>query len=258
MKRVHIDLKELHAAAKVLRKLRTYALIDAVKPYPTASICFELGIAQETCMAAIRHLVNEGLLAEDEDNGNIHLTPYGADDDLILPEELLYKPRFQGLIPAALHALDPGKDGSHFHRNIFIIAAFDDITERLRRYIRQVCSQYGLRARFADERHWSEQVWDNVASYAITSRYAVALFHRANKGRNKVDHNPNVAFEVGLMLAWGRPCCLLKDKSLSSLHTDLIGWLYRECDFSKPANVMQQLISFFKEQGIQPLASKAK
>lgn len=138
MKKAQMDINALRVTTKILKKLQTYAMMDMVKPYQTASICMEIGSEHETCMAAVRHLVDEGLL--EENNGSICLAPFGADDDLILPEELLYKPRFQGLFPAALDSLDPSKGGNHFHRNIFVIAAFDAVTEKLRRYIRQVCA----------------------------------------------------------------------------------------------------------------------
>jgi nucleoside 2-deoxyribosyltransferase len=50
------------------------------------------------------------------------------------------------------------------------------------------------------------------------------------KGRQ--DYNPNVAFEIGYLKALGKPVCLLKEKSVKSLPTDLIGKNYNEFDIN--------------------------
>jgi nucleoside 2-deoxyribosyltransferase len=42
--------------------------------------------------------------------------------------------------------------------------------------------------------------------------------------------NPNVALEIGYMLAQRKPVCFLKEKKLEALHSDLIGKLYRDFD----------------------------
>ncbi|WP_430493716.1 hypothetical protein, partial [Escherichia coli] len=42
--------------------------------------------------------------------------------------------------------------------------------------------------------------------------------------------NPNVSLEVGYMMGMGKQVLLLKDKTLSSLHTDLAGKLYKPFD----------------------------
>lgn len=44
------------------------------------------------------------------------------------------------------------------------------------------------------------------------------------------DFNPNVALQVGFMLALRKPLLLLKDKTVTSLHTDLVGKLYKPFD----------------------------
>ncbi len=49
------------------------------------------------------------------------------------------------------------------------------------------------------------------------------------------EFNPNIALEVGYLLALRKPVCLLKDKTVKSLHTDLVGKLYRDFDPEDPA-----------------------
>ena len=43
-------------------------------------------------------------------------------------------------------------------------------------------------------------------------------------------HNPNVALEVGYLMALGKHICMLKDKTIKTMPTDLIGKLYKEFD----------------------------
>ena len=49
------------------------------------------------------------------------------------------------------------------------------------------------------------------------------------------DFNPNVSLEVGLMFGLRKKVCLLKDKTLKSLHADLVGKLYKPFDPIHPA-----------------------
>ena len=48
--------------------------------------------------------------------------------------------------------------------------------------------------------------------------------------------NPNVSLELGYLLGLKKPVCLLKEKSLVTLPSDLVGKLYREFDVAKPDN----------------------
>jgi hypothetical protein len=239
-------VEQLRAAALILRKLRIYSMMDYIRPYNKESILGELKIETSIGELAIEHLINQGLLLSVE--ANIELSKdRGAEVDLLLPEELLFKSQFCKISTTAVNAIDPSKGGAYFHKNVFVIMAYDPKTDELRESIKEVCDSHGLNARFADKQHFAEEVWENVAAYAITSRYALALFHQTLKDNKKVDHNPNVAFEVGLMIAWGRPCCLIKDKGLKSLHSDLVGWTYRECDFGDPHAVKAEIDQFFKD-----------
>jgi nucleoside 2-deoxyribosyltransferase len=65
-----------------------------------------------------------------------------------------------------------------------------------------------------------------VLTYVHGCSFGVAVFERLLDD----DFNPNVALEVGYMLALKKPVCLLKDKTMANLHTDLIGKLYRTFD----------------------------
>ena len=56
--------------------------------------------------------------------------------------------------------------------------------------------------------------------------FGIAIFERITAD----DFNPNVSLELGYMIALGKPVCLLRDKYLPALHTDLVGRLYESFD----------------------------
>ena len=61
--------------------------------------------------------------------------------------------------------------------------------------------------------------------------------------------SPNVALEVGYVLALGKMVCLLKDSSIGHLHADLLGELYRPFDMeSIEDTVTAALASWMKER----------
>jgi len=54
--------------------------------------------------------------------------------------------------------------------------------------------------------------------------------------------NPNVSLEIGYMMAMNKPILFLKDLTLTSLQTDLIGKLYHEYDFQSPETTLPIVI----------------
>lgn len=247
------DLSLLSAAGRILRKLQLYNIINGDRSYDGNDIAHELGIKNSITADAINILHKSNLVSFDENN--IRLTDIAINATVLRPEELMWRPRFQSLIEAAMICLNPEKGGEIFDKSVFIIMAYDEVTNPLRQPIRDVCKKFELTARFADERPYSDQMWDNVMCYALCSKYGIALFHQSadklSNGKSSlysVSYNLNVALELGMMLSWGRPCCLLKDKSLPQLQTDIIGWIYRECDFKEPSSLEGKIESFFNEK----------
>lgn len=78
----------------------------------------------------------------------------------------------------------------------------------------------------ADEKQYHTDLYYNILSYIYASDFGIAVFERI-KNEN---YNPNVAFEVGYMFGINKEVCLLKECSLKSLHTDIIGRIYKEFD----------------------------
>ena len=58
------------------------------------------------------------------------------------------------------------------------------------------------------------------------SRYAIIVFEQILDP----DFNPNVALELGYILAIGKDGLILKDSSMKDLHTDVMGHLYESFD----------------------------
>ena len=53
------------------------------------------------------------------------------------------------------------------------------------------------------------------------------------------------------MFGLRKPVCLLKDKTLEALHTDLVGKLYRSFDALKPEDdIRRHLDKWLKDKGI--------
>ena len=62
--------------------------------------------------------------------------------------------------------------------------------------------------------------------------------------------NPNVSLEVGYMLGLGKSVCFLKDRTLKTLHTDLVGKLYRSFDPQDAANsIPPELFAWMDQKG---------
>lgn len=92
--------------------------------------------------------------------------------------------------------------------------------------IKNALAQHGIIGLRADDRQYHEDLYYNILTYMHGCGMGVAAFERIEQQ----SHNPNVALEVGYMLALRKQVCLLKDKTLDTLQGDLVGKLYRTFD----------------------------
>jgi hypothetical protein len=92
--------------------------------------------------------------------------------------------------------------------------------------IKESLSQHGIIAVRADEREYHEDLYWNIVTYLHGCNLGIAVFERIEMD----EFNPNLSFEVGYLFALRKPVCLLKDKNLKGLHTDIVGKLYRPFD----------------------------
>jgi hypothetical protein len=124
-------------------------------------------------------------------------------------------------------------------------AAHDKIVDG----IRSVLNDHGIAAVRADDKEYHSDLFWNILTYVHGCDFGVAVFERIEAET----FNPNVALEVGYMMALGKPVCLLKDKTLKNLHADLMGKLYREFDPQHPkAGIARELNKWAKDKEIIP------
>jgi len=108
---------------------------------------------------------------------------------------------------------------------------------------------FGIRALRADDKQYHDDLLSNVLTYVYGCGMGIAVFERIEED----SFNPNVAFEVGYMLASGKPVCMLKDKTLSTLHSDLIGKLYKQFDPLDPAETIPpEIWKWVNDKGLIP------
>lgn len=138
-----------------------------------------------------------------------------------------------------------------FDKNVFIMTRFpqgrrsiaekEDPVIRAILTARQVVEDLGFAAHLADDRLLSDQLWHNVAGHMWGSRFGIAIFEdRVDRGLNY-----NLTIEVGAMMMTGRRCAILKDRTIESLPSDLVGHIYQPVDLDDATTVADALHRWF-------------
>jgi hypothetical protein len=113
--------------------------------------------------------------------------------------------------------------------------------------IRKALGKHGLTGLRADDKQYHDDLFWNIITYIYGCGFGIAVFERLLSD----DFNPNVSLEVGYMMALRKQICLLKDQTLTNLHADLVGKLYRPFDTQDPVKTIPpQLESWMKDKGI--------
>lgn len=144
--------------------------------------------------------------------------------------------RREGLVDYPLEITESLKkffqDHPDFQRNAFIMMRFH--TTRLHtsiiKAIRNTLDKYSISALRSDDKEYHDDLFGNVLTYLHGCSFGIAVFERLEAD----DFNPNVSLEVGYMRALRKSVCLLKDKTLKTLQTDLVGKLYKAFDPQDP------------------------
>jgi len=98
----------------------------------------------------------------------------------------------------------------------------------------------------ADEKQYHDDLFHNVLTYMHGCGFGIAVFERIEEET----FNPNISLEVGYMLALRKPLCILKDRTLKTLHSDLMGRLYRVFDPLDPrATIYAQIAPWLRDKG---------
>lgn len=118
---------------------------------------------------------------------------------------------------------------------------------RILSVIEETARAQGLTVVLADAHDFHGDLLSNVRTYLHGCSFGIAVYERIESD----EHNANVGFEVGYLMALNKPVLLLKDRTLPSLHADLAGRLYRTFDPHDPeGTIPQQLIKWFQDHGI--------
>jgi hypothetical protein len=134
-------------------------------------------------------------------------------------------------------------------RNVFLVmrfkeeAPFPDIVEAVRR----TCGERGLDVLRADDKEYTEDLWDNVLTYMYGCDQAVAIFDQINYR----EFNPNIALEVGFLRAQCKRVLLLKDIAIPILPTDIVGKIYRTFNtYAALETIPPQINKWLQDYGI--------
>lgn len=140
-------------------------------------------------------------------------------------------------------------DYPDFRRNAFIMMKFGKTKghDAIINAIKATLEKYSINALRADDKQYHDDLFPNVLTYIYGSRFGIAVFERLEED----DFNPNVSLEVGYMHALKKSVCLLKDKTLKTLHTDLVGKLYKIFDPQNPeATIPDELEKWLRDKDI--------
>jgi len=109
-------------------------------------------------------------------------------------------------------------------KTAFIMMSFADTSahREIASAIKQTLASVGVTGVRADGKDYHPDLYPNILTYMQGCGFGIAVFDQLAA----TPINPNVAFEVGYMLALNKRVCLLKDKTLPNLQADLIGKLY--------------------------------
>lgn len=113
--------------------------------------------------------------------------------------------------------------------------------------IRAELDKHGIKAIRADDKDYHDDLYWNIFTIIFGCGFGIAVFERLETQ----EFNPNIALEVGCMLTLKKPVLLLKDKTLTSLNTDLIGKLYKEFDTQKISETVGPRVQrWLKDRGL--------
>lgn len=124
---------------------------------------------------------------------------------------------------------------------VFVIMPFREKLKIVYDIIQSVFAKNGYIAIRANEKLFTDDLWNNVKVYLDCCKVAVAIFDKNDQD----SYNPNVALEVGYMLAKGNKVCLLKDCKLPKLPSDLISRMYMEYDSDKIETTLPQQLELW-------------
>jgi hypothetical protein len=125
--------------------------------------------------------------------------------------------------------------------NVFLIMRFRDTDQhrRIHAAIRDQLNIYGLHVLRADDKDYTQELWTNICLYMLGSNFGIAVFEEIEERES----NPNIALELGFMLASNKRCLILKEQHMPKMPSDIIGRLYKPFDVYQIEDSIRQAVS---------------
>jgi hypothetical protein len=138
------------------------------------------------------------------------------------------------------------KDHRQNNKCAFLMMKYEDspIQSKIVQELRNLFKKHDLELLRADDKYYSDELLTNIRTYMHGCGFGVAIFDRINSE----EFNPNVSLEIGYMMALKKPILFLKDITLKSLQTDLVGKLYEEFDFQNSKRSFDKSVSKWLKQ----------
>lgn len=173
----------------------------------------------------------------------------------ILLPEVLRRERIEGA-PAHIRTglLTFFAEHPEYEKNCFLIMPFRPTPQiqEIHKTLKLALEHEGFNVLRADDSIYAENVFANIEVYMHGSRFAVSVFERMASDQ----HNANVALEIGYMLGMNKDVCLLKERSVTGLPSDLQGRLYVEFDaFSISETISTSVRRWLRERRLTRLQS---
>ena len=113
--------------------------------------------------------------------------------------------------------------------------------------IKKTAEEHGLVVIRADDHEFHADLLSNVRTYLHGCGFGIAVYERIQTD----EPNANVGFEVGYLMAMGKPVLLLKDKTAETLQSDLAGRLYKQFDpHDAQGTIPAQMTKWLEDYGI--------
>lgn len=141
------------------------------------------------------------------------------------------------------------QDHPQRERNIFLIMRFKEEPPfpEIIESVRATCAVNGLQVLRADDKEYTDDLWDNVLTYMYGCDYGIAIFDQINYR----EFNPDVALEVGFLFAQCKRVLLLKDRAIPVMPADIVGKIYRSFDtYSASRTIRPQITKWLQDYGI--------
>ncbi|WIT11117.1 nucleotide-binding protein [Paucibacter sediminis] len=140
-------------------------------------------------------------------------------------------------------------DNPDYGKNCFLIMPFRESLQlqQVHETLRETLATFDLKLLRADDHVYSENLFTNIEVFMHGCRFGISVIERMQTEQ----HNANVALEVGYMLGLKKDVCLLKERTVPALPSDLQGRLYTEFDmFAVPQTVRASVGRWLRDRRI--------